>query len=619
MELVKILLLEMAVFVVCWFLLAKKTDLGNKIHIKIESLDNRVIMLAMFIFIVAFEGRYALCRKLPFVADEVYTLSGATFFAGHDWSNYMSLHKFYNYGYTMLLSPIYRLFTDPVMIYRCMLFVNVIVHALTAVVAYYVVNRQLKCNKTESALIALVSTCNAIVMFFRGFVYNELPMTLIVWLIVLLMLKLINETGSRRVIWSVVLAFITAYAYSIHSRCLVLFVTVAIVCLIYLILYKKWLVQPAAFLAVFITAIQLQKSLLSYVQTHLYQVELGKKMVNTTEQVVTSTSRYEVLTSLDGIKKIICNFFSVAGATSIETGGILTIVTVVVLYYAVKNYKQITKEKKEYVILFLFSTIILWGMAACVALLGAGNGRYRFLLYTRYVCPFIGPFLLCGLWTIQQQTNLSFKGIVIGSGVITAIVGAVYVFYSLPILKGESMTSNASLYFFKMFTLYPKQQKFSKNVLGVALLLLLGYTCLLLVMQYKKHVVAICITVLIFSGALYTQLEKKQCIPASNRRYETADATYELLENDWGQDQGSIYCAGTENYRKAVLVMLYDKRIQYDCNQLETQDNTVVLTNRITDLENYRAPYVVQLDNSEWVGIWNEEMYNACRQYEMAD
>ena len=92
MELVKILLLEMAVFVVCWFLLAKKTDLGNKIYIKIESLDNRVIMLAMFIFIVAFEGRYALCRKLPFVADEVYTLSGATFFAGHEWSNYMSLH-----------------------------------------------------------------------------------------------------------------------------------------------------------------------------------------------------------------------------------------------------------------------------------------------------------------------------------------------------------------------------------------------------------------------------------------------------------------------------------------------------------------------------------------------
>ena len=52
MELVKILLLEMAVFVVCWFLLAKKTDLGNKIYIKIESLDNRVIMLAMFILLL---------------------------------------------------------------------------------------------------------------------------------------------------------------------------------------------------------------------------------------------------------------------------------------------------------------------------------------------------------------------------------------------------------------------------------------------------------------------------------------------------------------------------------------------------------------------------------------
>ncbi len=617
MGLVKILLLGMALFAVCWFVLAKKTNTWVSICNKIESLDNRTIMVAMFLLLVAGEGAVAMCRKLPFVADEVYTLSGATFFAGYNWSNYMSLHKFYNYGYTMLLSPVYRIFTDPVVIYRCMLFINVILHALTVLVAYYVVNHQLKCKKTESIAIALVSTCNAIVMFFRGFVYNELPMTLIVWLIVLLMLKLINETGTRRIIWSLVLAFVTAYAYSIHSRCLILFVTVAFICLIYLLVYRKWLVQPVAFLVVFVTSIQLQKRLLSYVQTNLYQVDLGQKMVNTTEQVVTSTSRYEVLTTFSGIKKVICNFFSVAGGATIETAGILTIATVVALYYSVKNYKRIVKENREYAVLFLFSTIVLWGMVACVALLGAGNGRYRFLLYTRYACPFIGPFLLCGLWAIKEQDNLSLKGIAIGSGVITGIVGIVYVFYSLPILKGKSMTSNASLYFFRMFSLYPKQQKFSKNVFGVALALLVGYTCFLLFMQYKKCFITMCITTLIFAGGLYIQLERNQCIPASDRRYEASNATYELLQNDWNQENSNIYCAGTENYRKAVLVTAYDKAIEYDMEQLTIQDNTVILTNKESELADYQAPYVIQLDNNEWVGIWDEATYNACKEYGM--
>ena len=101
---------------------------------------------------------------------------------------------------------------------------------------------------------------------------------------------------------------------------------------------------------------------------------------------------------------LISSFFSLAGATTIETGGLLTIVTVVAIYYVIKTFSDYRKGKgnKEIFILFLFSFVSLWGMVAAIALTGASNGKVRFVAYTRYFMPFIGPFLMVGLILLKK-------------------------------------------------------------------------------------------------------------------------------------------------------------------------------------------------------------------------
>ena len=610
MELLKLLFVTMIIFGIIWLVLEKKRGIWKGISEKVENLSNRRVCLGLFLFILLSEGWLVFLRKLPFVADEVYTLSGSAFFAGYNWSSYMHLHKFYNFGYTMLLMPLYKIFSDPIYIYRAMLFANVVVHALAVVIVYYIANRKLKCSKLSSIAIAFVSTCNSIILFFKGFVYNEMPLAFVVWLIILLLLELVESVGKKRVILSAILGFVTAYAYIIHSRCLVVFGTLAVLVLLYLIIYKKWVVQPVAFISIFSVCIYSGKMLVEYVKENLYLTGNDVLIGNSVEEVATGTWQYAALTSVEGIGKLICQFFSLAGGMSIETGGLLTIVSAASLYYLFKNFKQYRTGKisPSIFVLITYSFVSFWGMVVCIALAGASNGKARFLIYSRYLMPFLGTFLLLGLWILKKQKKQNGKWIGIWSGVLNLIVGAVFVFYSYPRLLGTSMKHNASLYFFIPFSRYTSSTKFAKNVFGIALLLLVAFTAIQLFLYYRKQFVAFCVVAMIFSVSLFWQIERLQCEPAAERRYQACNATYSMIKKDKLLDSKNIYCLGTEVYRKAVLVSAYDKNIGYDAKEIQINKDAVLLSNRVKDLEKYNATYIYQLDKNEWVGFWDDKI-----------
>ncbi|MDD6071998.1 MAG: hypothetical protein PUC12_14490 [Clostridiales bacterium] len=610
MELLKLLFVYMVLFLIVWVILNKKPAIWKAITGRIERLSDRTIKCCLFLLVLLTQGGMIYFRKLPISADEVYSMSGASFFAGYNWSSYMHLKKFYNFGYTMIMAPVYKIFSDPVDIYRAMLFFNIIVHGIIVVIAYHVLSQKFKCSKCMSIGIALVSTCNAIILFFRGFIYNEIPLALVVWLVVWLLLELADSVGKKRIILSGILGMVAAYGYIIHSRCVIIFGTLGVLIVLYLLVYKKWLIQPVSFSVVFMGCFYFEKKLLDYVQQNLYLKGLDVTMPNSVEHVVTGTWRYSSLTSFEGIKKLISSFFSLAGAVTIETGGLLTIVTVVAIYYFIKTFKDYRKGKgnKELFIIMVFSFISLWGMVAAIALTGASNGKVRFVAYTRYFMPFIGPFLMLGLILLKNYSKFNYKKVVIWSGVITAIVGVVYVFYAYPILNGTTMREITSYYFFMAFARYPSQVKFSKNVFAIALAVLVLFTLIMLELYRRKQIIALCTVAVVFSIALSWSVEKRQCNPSSERRYEMSNATYELFQNDEIPDDKQVYCLGNDTYKKAVLVSAYDEKIEYDSAKMQVDNNVVLLTNRVDDLENYNVSYIFQLDKNEWIGFWDEKL-----------
>lgn len=575
------------------------------------------VSLALFVSTLLLDSIHIFYKKIPFVADEVYTLSGGAFFAGYDWSSYMSVHKFYNFGYTMLLSPLFRIINDPVMLYRSLLFVNVVLEGLAIVVAYRVLRVQLGLNNTKSIAIALASACSSLILQFHTYVYNEMPLALLVWLSFAILLRLIDTKGKEKVLLSVLLGLFVGYTYIIHSRCVILFVAVAVLLISYLLVYRKWLCNPVATGVTFGAVIYGSRRLIDYVQVHLYRIGLSENMNNSVEDVVTggTGSRYENFKSLTGIFKLIKQFLSLAGAMNIALGGLLLILTIVALYAVFRYHKDYQKDKagKQMFVMGVFSFISFWGIVACIAIIGANNGFARFLAYSRYFTPFIGPFLLFAFVMLLKNRHLSEKALWMWTGIGSVAVALVYVFYSLPVFQGVSMKNNASLYMFMCFSLYEEQVNFSKNVIAVALAIMVAGSVLFLLLYRKRRIIPMCMMVFGFSVILFWNLEQRQNQQASDRRYEMSNGSYAVLQSGIPFNDLDVYYGGSGLYTKATVFTLYNKDVTYldDVNVLKDLEDAVLLTNQpVKYLENANTD-IYQLDDNEYILTENQDMSEA--------
>lgn len=83
------------------------------------------------------------------------------------------------------------------------------------------------------------------------------------------------------------------------------------------------------------------------------------------------------------------------------------------------------------------------------------------------------------------------------------------------------------------------------------------------------------------------------------------DSTYELLEK--GLLEGKqLYCFGSGVYEKAVFNMNYDKNIEFRRSKFKSDEDAVLFSDNPEKLKQYNAPYIYQMDNNEWIGVWSE-------------
>lgn len=610
MFMITYLFVGMSAFLLVWLMIKRKPMIWKNITAYVNNCKERTIYLVLFFGTIVSQFPIAFTRYYPVSADELYTISNAMFFAGYDVSPFMHLKKFYNFGYSMLMTPLYQLLDNPITIFRVMLICNAVVHAVIMMITYYIIRKKLKCTKCVSITFTLVCSANALMLCFREFMYNEIPLALIDWLTVLLLIILAECKTKKRVVFSLLLGILMAYAYIIHSRCLILYLALTLVVVLYLCIYRKLLVEPVSFVIGFAPCYWVGQKLLAYVKEHLYLKGAGEVLTNSVEKVASGTDKFGILTSLDGIKKVIAQLFSLSGSMTLETAGFLTVATVVVLYYLIKNFKKICKgeENKTLFILNMFATLSLWGMVAAIAVVGAGNGKVRFLYYSRYFVPFIGPFLLAALYIMKYNRQLNMKRVAFWSGAITIGVCFVYVFYSYPILKGTSLREITSTYFFRPFALYQEQGKFSKNVIVIVLAALIVLTCVVLYLYNKHQVTAVCMMVMLFSVVLVYGVEKIQLNDSSKRRYEATDELYEICTQTDLLEEKRIMCTGIDNFGKSLFFALYDQDIVYDKNEFEFNDDTVVVGKNVKKVMQHNPEYIFKLDNNEWIGFWDDEL-----------
>ena len=81
----------------------------------------------ILVFLICFLPRILMNMQMTAIsyeADEVSTISAVTLFTSMDWSNAVSKVGYYGGGFTILLTPLYLLFKNPLTIYHIMLSVS---------------------------------------------------------------------------------------------------------------------------------------------------------------------------------------------------------------------------------------------------------------------------------------------------------------------------------------------------------------------------------------------------------------------------------------------------------------------------------------------------------------
>ena len=577
-----------------------------------NEISDRTVSVVLFLLLCVIEGSLIIFRTQPFISDELYTMTGGMFFAGFDVSSYMCHHKLYNFGYTMLLAPLFRMIEDPIVLYRCLLGCNVMLHGVTLVIIYNLIRKQFHYDTVKSIFMSLVSGCSFLVLQFGMYVYNETPLVFLVWVVFALLITVIDKTGWKKCLLSVAIAFFTGYAYIIHSRCIVFFAVVALIVVLYLLVYRKWLVNPIAFGIPFVGVIIGARKLVDYVQVNLYLKGLNEDLGNSVEAVAGATSRYKVFMSLEGIGKLIAQFFSLATSLNLVTGGFILIATILALYQLARICKKskLQDNKKQFVA-GVFSVVSFWGMVACIAVSGAASGILRFLAYIRYFTPFIGPFLLFAMLALIENIGTMKKTCLYGCTILGSVVAVLtYVFYTFPRLEGTSMTQNGTLFFLLAFSRYEEQMYFSKSVLAIALAIMLAGTTVFLLLFHKKRYLYMAVAFLGFSVLLTHQVEIRQNRPAAERKYKLNDATWKLVKEDILPEDIQIYYGGIRRYCQVTLTTLFAEEPYFlpDMNEVKDLSEAVLLTDEPEDYMYCEDSYVFKVDKHEYIITQSEEV-----------
>ena len=139
------------------------------------------------------------------------------------------------WGSSLIYVPVSFFISDPVALYRSMLFIQTIMIVLNFFVLKTIINRFFGLKKTFCSIIAFIASFYPSIMFYSIYVMSETTLLLFFNLTILFMYNLFTK---NKIIDAVLLGLCSVYLYFIHSRALPLTGTVCLILLFYFIFHK---------------------------------------------------------------------------------------------------------------------------------------------------------------------------------------------------------------------------------------------------------------------------------------------------------------------------------------------------------------------------------------------
>lgn len=386
--------------------------------------------------------------------DEGTVLSSAAYFAGKDWSSITSVSSYYGFGYYGLFAPIFKLTDNPYVIYFIITEVNAFVQALYGIIAFRIMHKFFIIDNVF--IITSISCICSYLTTVRPIVYNEVPLVLLVWVATYLLCALIYYRCDKKNknLYSILLFLVMAYALTIHTRSIILLMGLAIVVLVYLLLYKEWLISIKT-VPFCVCAVAVARYSVKLVQNIVWKAGERTSIANTSIDLGITELNWFDPTTWRGFFLV---FVGQMSTINLFSGGLFVMAIYVLIKYVISNWKNFrdSEENRYYISINLLFLLCCFGMVAgqgmswmysiypniVVNKVGSVYG-YKAFSYIRYMGAFIGPFILCAMLIVNKVNGKLKKFDIWGIIFVQLFVLLLWYKYVFPLLEGNPYAMEA--------------------------------------------------------------------------------------------------------------------------------------------------------------------------------
>lgn len=507
----------------------------------------------ILVAIIAFVPRIIMAWQaypLRTPSDELSTICGAAILSGNDWREVISHAGYYGPGFYSLCAPFFKIFHDPVIIYRAILTVATIAQASTALICFYICDHyaNLEDNYFLISLISIIS--NYAVMTRTTIAYNEHPLILISWIMVLLLCKYFEKEKIWYALW---IYLLLGYSLIVHTRAMMLLIAISAILLGIEFRYKRMKRCTIHFIGI-TGAYFFSNVICKLYRQYIWDTADGVR----NSEYSTKLSKFSfdlesfqawlniVLGQIQTINFILCG------------GVIISIVAIIVLLIYKKNENEIVLWIFGFAFLCIGGTIFAQSLKWFDGAKTAIESHYIFaysckaFTYVRYFGPYVGMAIMCGLIAIYKSCQK--RRLIIGISSVISIL--LLRFWAFSVYEFVRYNVNAVEVFWPFGKIVEKNDVFLGRVdeavfiFVVLILIFLGFLLL------KKDKIAYGV---LLAALMYQYITLASCYDIGNQKMQLdkiAD-TVAVLQNSQ-VDMMYVYDgSGEKDHQTYYLYQMY--------------------------------------------------------------
>jgi hypothetical protein len=358
---------------------------------------------ALFITVLFIYSGYCIGRVYGFayLPDEFGYWTYAARAAGYDWSDIASLGSYYSYGYSLVLFPIFKIFTDAVVAYRVAVGLNFVLIGVSFLLMALLGRKFLKLGNDESYIVAAVAVLYPGVLFYAKTTMVEVLLSTMYILICALFYYYV-ENNKRGILALLIISLV--YIHFLHMRAVGILVAGVVSLVIYKVKNTSKIRNTFIFVVALVLVIAIGFLIKDRLQDLMYGDNIADIAINDYSGQVEKILR---IFSKDGLFDFIEGLAGKLLYMGLATYGVAWFG----IAYCLKKLLRIKEDKRNVVYIFIFLSIMFELLINTIY--NIHPYRVDGVIYGRYH-EFVFPILiLLGIYEILNTTRQLLKTIVI--------------------------------------------------------------------------------------------------------------------------------------------------------------------------------------------------------------